>query len=105
MNGHLNPSSTEAPALLFITDNSSMIVIVALSHDFAHEEKMYALQLHLNCDVQVKCPYAWLFVSVQLAMTMYGRDGCPYVWPVHLPFSLSFSLSLSAAAWRLKNSV
>lgn len=98
MNKHLNPSSTEAPACLFIADNSSVIVITALSPDFAVKERMYALQMYLNRDLQVKCPDARGCVSVRRAGAARGGgthrlSGCS----VNLPFfPPSFSLGLSA---------
>lgn len=53
MNRHLNPSSKAARARLFITDNISVIVMMA--PDFAIKEGTYASQRYLivTCDVQI----------------------------------------------------
>lgn len=87
MNRHLNPSSEAARARLFITDNSSVIVMMA--PDFAIKEGTYASQRYLivTCDVQI---HGYMYNKA-------GQDGrwqgWLSVWSVHC-FILCYGLSV-----------
>lgn len=86
MNRHLNPSSEAARARLFITDNSSVIVMMA--PDFAIKERTYASQRYLivTCDVQIhgyvynKAGQGWDGCLFGLCIASFSVMVCQSVW-------------------------
>lgn len=76
MNKHLNPSPEEAQARLFITDNGSVIVIMALFPDFAIKERIYELKIYLNRDLQIKCPDVCTYLFNKVGECTEGMVVC-----------------------------